>query len=140
MSIMDTLKQSGILDHLGQLARENPELAHAARGLFSASDTSVGGGGGLAGILKALESSGLGDIVASWLSGGGNHAVSPGQLHKALGEDAAAEFAKKAGVGVSAALSMLAGLLPQLVDALSPDGQVPQTNQLDDLLGQLFRA
>mgnify|MGYP003573870534 CR=1 FL=1 len=120
MSIMDTLKQSGILDQLGQLARENPELAHAARGLFSASDTSVGGGGGLAGILKALESSGLGDIVASWLSGGGNH--------------------KKAGVGVSAALSMLAGLLPQLVDALSPDGQVPQTNQLDDLLGQLFRA
>jgi uncharacterized protein YidB (DUF937 family) len=140
MSMLDALKQSGVLDQLGQMARENPELAHAARSLFITTDTSVGGSGGLAGILRALESSGLGDAVASWLSGGGNHAVSPGQLHKAMGDDAVAEFSKKAGLGVSAALSILAGLLPQLVDALTPDGQMPQSNQLDDLLGQVFRA
>ncbi len=140
MSVFDALKQSGILDHLGQLARENPELAQATRSLFSSSDPSVGGGGGLAGILRALESSGLGDAVASWLSGGGNHAVSPGQLHKAMGDDAVAQFSKQAGLGASAAVSLLAGLLPQLVDALTPDGQMPQSNQLDDMLGQLLGA
>jgi uncharacterized protein YidB (DUF937 family) len=140
MSLIDALKQSGIIDELGQLARENPELAQATHSLFSSSDTSVGGGGGLAGILRALESSGLADAVASWLSSGGNHAVSPGQLHKAMGDEAVSEFSKKAGLGASAALSLLAGLLPQLVHALTPDGQMPQASELDHLLGQLLGA
>ncbi len=140
MSLMDALKQSGILDELGQMARENPDLARAAHSLFSTSDTSIGGGGGLAGILRALESSGLADAVASWLGSGGNHAVSPGQLRQAMGDDAVSAFSKKAGLGVSAALSLLAGLLPQLVHGLTPNGQMPESGELDQLLGQLLRA
>ncbi len=33
---------------------------------------------------------------------------------------------------------MLAQALPQVVNKVTPDGQVPQQAQLDDMLGQLF--
>ena len=133
MGLMDAITKSGIFDQLGG---GSSDLARAAGSLLSASDTSVGGGTGLTQILQGLQSSGLGDVVASWLGSGSNQALSPGQLQSALGDQTVSQFANKAGVDTGAALTALAGMLPKLVDGLSPDGRLPESNQLDSLLSK----
>jgi uncharacterized protein YidB (DUF937 family) len=137
MGLMDAIAKSGILDQLGG---GSPDLARAAGSLLSSSDTSVGGGTGLTQVLQGLQSSGLGDVVASWLGSGSNQAVSPSQLQSALGDQTVSQFANKAGIDTGAALTALAGMLPQLVDSLSPDGSLPESNQLESLLSKALSA
>jgi uncharacterized protein YidB (DUF937 family) len=134
---MDAIAKSGIFDQLGGAS---PDLARAAGSLLSSSDTSVGGGTDLTQILQGLQSSGLGDVVESWLGSGSNQAVSPGQLQSALGNQTVSQFANRAGIDTGAALAALAGMLPRLVDSLSPDGRLPDSNQLDSLLAKALSA
>jgi uncharacterized protein YidB (DUF937 family) len=140
MSLLNMLSKSGIFDQLGAMTRESPDLARAASSLLSSSDTSVGGSGGLLNILSQLQSSGLGDVVGSWLGGGANQSISPAQLQSALGADTVSQFAGKSGLDTGAALTALAGMLPGLVDSFSPDGKLPEANELDSLLGKALRG
>lgn len=98
--------------------------------------------GGLQAILQQLQSSGLGNQVASWIGTGANSPVSGGQLQDALGADKIAHIAQQAGVEPEHAATGLAQLLPQIIDKLTPDGQVPQGDMLsqgmDLLKGKLF--
>ncbi len=119
---------------VGKLLQENPQIAEAAKS-FLGNDSSVGPSGGLNDILSQLQSSGLGDAVTSWLGGGENQAVSTGQVEDALGKSGLSQFADKAGIDLSQAAGVLAGMLPQVVDQLSPQGSVPEGGGLDDLLG-----
>lgn len=49
------------------------------------------------------------------------------------------QFASKAGIGsCNDASTVLAGLLPGLVDKLSPDGKLPDAGGLDGLIGGLL--
>jgi uncharacterized protein YidB (DUF937 family) len=57
-----------------------------------------------------------------------------------LGDDQISAFAEKAGVSGSEASTLLAGLLPQIVDKLSPEGQLPDAGGLDSMLGGLMGA
>jgi uncharacterized protein YidB (DUF937 family) len=139
MGLLDSLmKNSGILENLGKLGGENPQLAQAAMSLFSSNDSTVGGSGGLGGILNALKGQGLEDVVSSWLGGGGNKAISPSQLESALGSDTISQFASKAGVGGAEASAVLAGLLPELVDSLSPKGDLPDAGSMEGLLKKVL--
>lgn len=141
MGILDALtKNPDLLASVGDFASANPDIAKAAMSLFSTSDTSVGGSGGLGGILGALQSSGLDDIVASWVGSGDNKAIEPAQLAGALDSDTLAQFAQKAGVSGSEASTLLAGLLPSLVDKLTPDGRLPDAGGLDSMIGGLLGA
>lgn len=99
--------------------------------------------GGLPAMLERLQQGGLGEAVSSWISTGSNLPVSPDALGQALGGDAVAGFASQLGVDPQQGLGMLAKLLPQVVDGLSPQGQLPeglQNGQLDlgSLLGGLM--
>lgn len=93
----------------------------------------LGGGGGLGGLLKAFQGNGLGDIASSWIGKGANLPVSPDQLTKALGAAQISQFASQAGIAPEAAGSTLASILPGLVDKLTPDGQLPASNELPGL-------
>jgi uncharacterized protein YidB (DUF937 family) len=86
----------------------------------------VGGQGGLQGLIDMLGKSGLDDVVQSWISTGGNKQVDPAKLGEALGEDKVGELARKSGLPVGALLPLLASALPAVIDALTPDGKVPQ--------------
>ena len=140
MGLLDALmKNSGILENLGKLG-ESPQLAQAAMSLFSSKDASVGGSGGLGGILSALQGQGLEDVVSSWLGSGANKAISPSQLESARGSDTISQFASKAGIGGAEASSVLAGLLPQLVDNLSPKGGLPDAGSMEGMLKKVLGA
>lgn len=80
----------------------------------------------LGSLLGKLQQGGLGEAVASWVSTGPNQAVSPDQLSNALGGDTLGQLAKAMGLDAGSAASQLSQILPQAVDALTPQGQMPQ--------------
>jgi uncharacterized protein YidB (DUF937 family) len=138
MGMLDTLiKNPQMIGDVASFAADNPEVAKAAMSFLSSGD---GSGGGLAEIVGSLQSGDLGDVVSSWLGSGDNLAVAPDQLQSALGSDKISAFADQAGVSGSEASALLAGILPQIVDKLSPDGQLPDAGGLDGLLGGLMSS
>jgi uncharacterized protein YidB (DUF937 family) len=85
----------------------------------------AGSEGGLEGLLGQLSSAGLGDQVQSWVGTGPNQAVDPDQLASALGPERVNQLSSQTGIDIASLLPMLAAFLPQIIDALTPDGQVP---------------
>jgi len=80
---------------------------------------------GLNGLIKSFEAAGLGAVAQSWVSKGANLPVSAEQIQAVLSSGAVAAFAQKLGVDPQAAAGHLAQLLPQVVDHLTPNGEVP---------------
>ena len=102
--------------------------------------------GGLAGLLQQLQAGGLGDQVQSWISTGANQPVSGDQISSALGGAGGllAQLAQQAGVSHAEAGNQLSQLLPQIVDHLTPNGQLPAggaggLEEIAGVLGGLLR-
>jgi uncharacterized protein YidB (DUF937 family) len=98
--------------------------------------------GGLHQLLGALQSHGLGSIVESWISKGSNQPVDPEQLQHALGADRVQTLANELGLAPHAVMNELAQWLPRIVDALTPEGKLPQqtptgSSLIQTLLGAL---
>jgi uncharacterized protein YidB (DUF937 family) len=129
--------QAGGLGAIADLLMRNPQIIAAALSMLNPKDKSVGGGGGLADVVASFDKGGLGDVMSSWVGGGPNQPVDPGALASVLGPDILGQFASKAGVGATEAPSVLASVLPELVNQLTPQGQVPHGSALDGLLGSL---
>jgi len=82
--------------------------------------------GGLNGLLGKLQQSGLGEKAQSWVGTGQNQPVSSQEVRQALGDDQIRDVAQQAGVSEEEACQGLADGLPQVVDHLTPDGQVDE--------------
>ncbi len=95
-----------------------------------------GGAGGLAGLVNQFQQGGLGDVVQSWVSTGQNLPVSAEQLSGVLGQDTIGQLAQQLGMPQGDVAGQLSQLLPQVVDRLTPNGQLP-TGGLGDLGGLL---
>lgn len=89
--------------------------------------------GGLGGLVQSFQQGGLADVVNSWVSTGQNLPISAEQLQSVLGGGALQNIAAQLGVSPEQASGSLADLLPQMVDKLTPNGQVPEGG---DLLAQ----
>jgi uncharacterized protein YidB (DUF937 family) len=87
--------------------------------------------GGLSGMLQTFHEKGLGGIVSSWVGTGTNQTISAEQIQNVLGEDRINQFAAKAGISPETASAKLAEYLPQVVDRLTPNGQVPTGNLME---------
>ncbi|WP_273795123.1 YidB family protein [Brucella intermedia] len=114
----------GALGGLSKLLEGNSQ-APAAPGTLT---------GGLAGVLNQLTQAGYGDKVASWLGQGENHPIEPGQLGNALGQSTVNALAQHAGLEPQTLLANLSQALPGLVDKLTANGQVPDSNQIASVL------
>ena len=90
--------------------------------------------GGLPGIISKFENGGMGAHVGSWVGGGANMPISGSQLQEVLGSGAIGEIAQRLGLSHGDASSGLAQALPQLIDKLTPGGQVPADHA--DLVAQ----
>ncbi len=82
--------------------------------------------GGVQGVVNQLRANGLGPTVNSWIADGPNELVSPGEVHKAFGEQTINELAANSGLTTQELTAKLAQVLPHAVDALTPDGVVPK--------------
>ena len=137
MGILDDLlgKDAG---GLAAMAMKNPQVIAAIASLLSSKDASVGGTGGLAGLVQAFQGKGMGDMMSSWISTGPNPPATAGQMASVLGPDTLSQFAAKAGVPHGDAGGLLASLLPAVIDQLTPQGRVPESNDLESALGGLL--
>lgn len=127
----------GLMDQLGQAIQGMAGGTQAQNPLLQAVTSLLGGQnsgiGGLAGLVQAFQKNGLGDIVNSWVSTGKNLPISADQIKQGLGGDLLGQLAKKAGLSPDAASSQLSGLLPDLIDKLTPNGKI-ETGPLDQLM------
>jgi uncharacterized protein YidB (DUF937 family) len=81
--------------------------------------------GGLPGIISKFEHGGMADHVGSWVATGANMPISGAQLQEILGSGSIGEIAQRLGMSHGDASSGMAQVLPQLIDALTPAGQIP---------------
>jgi uncharacterized protein YidB (DUF937 family) len=84
-----------------------------------------GGTGGLGGLLSRFQQAGLGHVADSWVGNGPNQPISPDQLHDVLGEERVRSMADQAGMAPTDFLSQLSQHLPNAVNGVTPDGQLP---------------
>jgi uncharacterized protein YidB (DUF937 family) len=112
-------------------------LATAVQGVFESK-------GGVEGLTNQLRAGGLSGAVDSWISTGSNQTVEPQQLGAALGPDTVTQLAEQSGIDVSTLLPLLASLLPQIIDFLTPGGQLPSdggvgsTGGIGDVIGSVL--
>jgi uncharacterized protein YidB (DUF937 family) len=118
---------SGVLGGAQQQGQAQSPLLQAALNLIQQN-------GGLPGLLARFQQAGLGQQVDSWVAAGANLPISAEQLHQALGSGAIAQIASQLGLDHAQVSGGLAQLLPQLVDSLTPSGQVPDNHA--DLLSE----
>ena len=90
--------------------------------------------GGIAGLQKMFQQGGLGGVFSSWVSSGQNLPISADQLQSVLHSSALQEVAQKAGLNPDQLTGMMSGLLPHLVDKMSPNGQLPEGGALASML------
>ena len=76
--------------------------------------------------------------MSSWVGGGPNQAIAPEQINHVLGPDLLGQFAQMAGINASDAGSVLANVLPGLINQVTPQGQVPDAGGLESVLGGLL--
>lgn len=98
--------------------------------------------GGVGGLVDAFTKGGLGQAAASWVSTGQNQPVSASQVSQILGSGQIGQIASQLGIDHGQAGSILAQLLPQVIDHLTPNGQMPaasgsQGDLLSAALGML---
>ena len=127
MGLLDSVM--GALGGAGGNGSGNNAMLDAVMQLLS----NQGGNGGRAALVKTFQEQGLGEHIASWIGTGQNLPVSAEQIRAALGNGQLGQIASQLGMNESQAAGGLADLLPQVIDKLTPNGQLPQG---DDLMAQ----
>src|ERR1700754_2881106 len=124
---------SGMLSSL--LGGKGGNLIQAALQMFKDGGAKEGG---LAGLLEQFMGAGMGEKADSWVGTGKNEALSGDEVEQALGSDKVDELAQKAGVSHDEAKEGMAEALPEVVDKVTPQGTLPDTGSLQEMLAKLL--
>ena len=119
----------GLLDQIGGMlgghGQASGQSEGANKGLLQQVIGMLGAPGALSNLTNSFQSAGLGNVVQSWIGKGQNLPISGEQVKQALGSGTVADLGARAGMNESDASNALAGMLPQVVDKLTPDGKLP---------------
>ena len=129
-----------LLDSIGSLLNKSPEGGGGQQALIATALEFVNNQpGGLNGLIQQFKDKGAGDIISSWVGNGENQPISPDTLHNVLGSDAVTSIASKAGIAPEQVTGLLSQILPHVVNAATPEGEVPAEGQLNSttVLGAL---
>ncbi len=132
MGLLDQIVKGLAGKFLGGSAGTQNPLLDIALSLLTNPQT-----GGLDGLVETFKSKGLNDVMSSWVSTGQNLPISGKQIQDVLGSDLIQQFAKKLGASNQDVSGELANLLPGLIDKLTPTGQLPEKNTLEQGLKKL---
>ena len=80
--------------------------------------------GGLGNVLGKFREAGMGAQADSWVSTGQNVNISPNQLEQVFGSGALNDIASKLGMSQEQAGSAMSQVMPELINQLTPQGQV----------------
>jgi uncharacterized protein YidB (DUF937 family) len=136
MGLMDSIK--GLFGGKSAGGGGSADLMGVVTAMFAGSGPLGTKVGGLSGILDKFKSAGMGDKVTSWLTPGTpNQPLSGDEVEQALGSDTVQDVATATGTSAPQAKSGLAGMIPGLVDKLTPDGNIPGADQITGLMKNL---
>lgn len=101
-------------------------------GMGDAGSGGLGGmlGGGLGGLLEQLTRRGFGKQAQSWVATGPNEPLPREALDGVFEPQELSALAAEAGVGEDEVREGLAEVLPEVVDKLTPNGQLPGQDEL----------
>jgi uncharacterized protein YidB (DUF937 family) len=86
--------------------------------------------GGLGDLLERMQRTGYADQARSWVGTGQNMPIQPDALDQIFGQGGIEEIARRAGVTREEAAEGMSELLPEVVNHVTPDGDVPDLDQL----------
>lgn len=121
----------GLLDSaLKMFGNQNPlpmmdskaQLLQAALSLLADN----GQAGGLSGLTARFQQAGLGNVISSWIGSGENAPITGTQIQQALGDQQLQQISEEAGLPKDEAADQLSGMLPDLIDRLTPSGHIPE--------------
>ena len=96
-----------------------------------------GAAGGLGGLLEQLQRTGYGEQANSWVARGPNQPIPPDAMAQIFGREGLEDISRRAGISEDEASRGLSELLPEVVDRVTPDGEIPEldtlTGSVDDL-------
>jgi uncharacterized protein YidB (DUF937 family) len=90
--------------------------------------------GGIGAVLKRFQQQGYGKQAQSWVASGDNDALDDRAVEEVVGRHDLADMAQRLGVPETEVKQAFAEIMPQMVDQLSPQGDLPQ--QADDVLDE----
>jgi uncharacterized protein YidB (DUF937 family) len=96
--------------------------------------------GGLSKIMGGLKANGLSAQADSWVGTGANQPVSGRDVEQAMGQEQIHQIAQQLGVSESEAADAVAQALPEVVDKVSPKGEMPAEQDLDAAFDNLAKA
>lgn len=100
-------------------------LIESVKKTIGSSPTATSITGGLGELVDQFTKSGAGKTAESWIGKGPNEPITDSQLEKTLGPDLIDSLVKQTGLSREELLSRLSKTLPEAVDKLTPEGQVP---------------
>jgi len=106
-------------------AQQSPTGAQAQNPLLQIALQMLQQNGGLQGILAKAQQAGYGEQVQSWIGTGQNMPIDAGALSQIFGHGQLGQIAQQLGVSHEEAAGQLAQTLPQVVDEMTPQGQIP---------------
>lgn len=119
MGLFDSLAKNALGGLLGGSAKQDP--AAMLSGLLNDA-------GGLQGLMGQFQKAGFGEQFASWVGTGENQPLNAEQVQNAVGSDEIQRLASKLGMQTQTVLPLLAQFLPQVIDKLTPKGQIDDNN------------
>jgi uncharacterized protein YidB (DUF937 family) len=96
-------------------------------------------GGGLNKLLGGFQEKGMADKAESWVGKGENKAITPQELEQVVPAEQIDQIAQKTGASREQTEELLAQALPQVVNQVTPEGQLPDQAQVDQRLDQLLQ-
>jgi len=115
-----------------KIGADDSQLSEALSSILTNEEGSLD----LSNILSSLQNGNIGEIVSSWIGSGENAPLDPSSVSDILGSDKIEEFASKLGVDMDTAQEALAGVLPEVVDKATPEGDsiLEQLGGVDGLM------
>ena len=150
MGLLDDLIGNVLGSALGANQRQDP-LGSVLGGLTGGNQAQSGNlllqlalsllqqNGGLEGVLGKFRQGGLGQQADSWVGTGQNMPILPDAMEQIFGRGGLAEIARQAGVSEADASRGLSELLPEVVDRVTPQGEVPDLDSLAASVNDLSR-
>jgi uncharacterized protein YidB (DUF937 family) len=126
--------QNGGSNPLGSLLGSIMGGASSEKEATSAIGSVINASGGLGGLVEKAKSMGMGDVVGSWIGKGENQPISADQATQLLGNEAVQGVASKFGLDLKQVAPLIAGMLPVIIDKLTPHGEIKPDEHSGDAL------
>ena len=125
----------GLAGNLGNVLNGSAQGSGGLGGLLSG--LGAGGlAGGLGDLLNSFRNAGHGEVADSWVKPGvPTQGLTPQQVEQAIGEQNLTELTQRTGLSRDEIVKRLSTTIPTAVDNLTPNGQMPNEDELKQRLG-----